>query len=131
MDTRKIKTTTQQPNWLAHLALEYQLHCFGVLRAELQRLLKGTTHNDIAMTFVSGVPVCVALYAPYGQLMVYTAPAYRRSGYGRRTIRLLSRSAGVKLNQMIGGIGAVSAISEAFFVGVGVPLCDDYQTAEN
>lgn len=116
-----IRVTSSHPHFLAHEALVHKLHTKGLLWTELTQLLKGVRH-DIALVYVDHKPVCVALYAEYGQLMVYTKPSYRRRGLASRASRLLARRTGVKLKMMTGELGNVPSLSLAFFNSLGVDL---------
>lgn len=125
-----VVTTMHQPYYLAHQALVVGLHGRGLLEHELRNLLRGASH-EIAMTFIDGQPVCVALLTEYGQLMVYTRHRYRRLGLGRRTVRLLSRRTRTALHLMLGGVGRNPSVSRGFFEAVGVELSDDYHRGDS
>lgn len=115
-----IKTTTREPKRLAWLALKHRMHAGGILPDALLEYLWDRKSHDVAMTFVDGVPACVALLADYGQLMVFTRRKYRRRGLARRTAKLLSRRSGITLEVMTGGPGKRPNVSSRFFESLGV-----------
>ncbi len=124
-DHTRVRTTTLQPHYLAHLALEHRLHNGGILKPTLYQILQEKPHH-IAMTFLGQSPACVAVLASYGQLMVYTPLRYRNRGFGKRTARVLSRQCGISFSEMVGGIGVKPQQSRRYFESLGVPLCRDY-----
>jgi hypothetical protein len=113
-------TTALTPRHLAWLALQARLHSGDLLRSELQWYLWGKKESEVAMTFIDGEPVCVALLTDYCQLMVYTRKAYRGLGLAKRTARHLSRRTGFALECMTGGPGRRPELSKSLFASLGV-----------